>query len=830
MNRAATAVLGVVLLSAAGGCRALRGPAWSPDGRFLAYTSYRFSAGDRSAPPTGDLYVLEAAATDPKPRLLARGAGRPAWDADGRTLYFLGDQNKQGFYTVLYRARPFATEGGGGGGAEAVLNLGGKHPTDLQLSYDGKVALLCMGDSPAPDAPCSLMLWLPKENKQVSLDKLGKVYSPALAPDGRTLFFAARTGNGGGTTGGGDGVGGAGMVGAAVFSLELDGSNPRQVFPKTAKQQTGAGSYLIYPLPDNARFLFYAPGEETIWVVRRDGSGLRRRAKPPGLRGPVMVSIADDSKSAVLTMARSTADGPRFSAFNLDLVRDSPRGRKGWKRLTAGTGGWFGSNDEAAVPFGGHAVAPGRHGGGKMRAWLSPAGLALERKDKTKFFPLTAREALAAAEAYAKMKRTDEALLALKLCRFLIERDGEEGVRAAGGKEKFDAAAAEKTFLAVKAEYLEAGILAAAGRSKAGMACVQALLLYPVRPEGLPLFFRSGNNFTDGFGLPPTAPAATAATEKLLNAAVSAARNDRLLLLLKTAFTQRRKGNPGGAATPLLQGEPLAGDERLTGGLKFLQGLVALESGAPGEAAPKLEAAARTPDWPQAAYAAGLAAVAYALEGSARSKKKVAELLEFGTGLGGPTAADFAALKTEASSAVWGRKKAGKEVPVPGKATRVWFEREEYSVPRAALRPFFVAGEAAEAGAGARPRLSAVETRIVSRLRFGEPGKRARTAVVVPALTSPPVVSPGGDYVAFAVVGDVFPVSPAPCRLYVVSFSGRFLIGNEKALAAGAVSGREIIKTVEWKSEAEVEISGVAIDPFGREKPFHRTERLGAKQ
>jgi dipeptidyl aminopeptidase/acylaminoacyl peptidase len=64
-------------------------PAWSPDGRQIAFTSDRTE--DRDYRPTDDLYVMPVVAGEP--RCLTRGdldCASPSWSPDGQSLAFLG--------------------------------------------------------------------------------------------------------------------------------------------------------------------------------------------------------------------------------------------------------------------------------------------------------------------------------------------------------------------------------------------------------------------------------------------------------------------------------------------------------------------------------------------------------------------------------------------------------------------------------------------------------------------------------------------------------------------------------------------------------------------
>ena len=72
-------------------------PAWSPDGRVLAFTSYREADEDRTF--RSDIYVLALDDEAARPRKLTASKGRSGsttWSPDGRTLAYLGHDEGEG--------------------------------------------------------------------------------------------------------------------------------------------------------------------------------------------------------------------------------------------------------------------------------------------------------------------------------------------------------------------------------------------------------------------------------------------------------------------------------------------------------------------------------------------------------------------------------------------------------------------------------------------------------------------------------------------------------------------------------------------------------------
>src|SRR5205823_8270582 len=69
--------------------------AWSPDGRAIAFTSYREPDEDRTF--RGDLYVVPAGGGEARKLTASKGSsGAPAWSPDGRTIAYLGHEEGEG--------------------------------------------------------------------------------------------------------------------------------------------------------------------------------------------------------------------------------------------------------------------------------------------------------------------------------------------------------------------------------------------------------------------------------------------------------------------------------------------------------------------------------------------------------------------------------------------------------------------------------------------------------------------------------------------------------------------------------------------------------------
>jgi len=271
-------------------------PAWSPDGRFIAYHSQR----------GGGIWIVPSRGGTPK-RLVAEGS-RPAWSPDGAQIAFQSDEHAD--------AAPFGFAAQNGstiqlitvdGGAVTTLTRNG-NPTGGHAaptwSPDGRYICFAVFDS----GPSNGLWLLERKSGAVRiLHRRDEVYESVFAPDGSSIYIA-----------GGD---------ALIMRLPFDAS-------------TGSvkGSPEIMPVPgvpgvrglsisrDGTRLAFAGLGlSSQIWAqpVRADGSPAgdpRALTSDTSRRNSVPVISPDGTKVAYM----SSRSGERPNLWMMDVDGQHP--------------------------------------------------------------------------------------------------------------------------------------------------------------------------------------------------------------------------------------------------------------------------------------------------------------------------------------------------------------------------------------------------------------------------------------------------------------------------------------------------------------------------
>lgn len=759
-HRGSTGVLPVVLLLSLCGCQELRGPVWSPDGTLIAYTAY--SRPEKPSEPLAtSVYLADPENATGITTLLAENAAFPTWSLNGSELYLLGHR-RGAFYTSILCHRPGGRKPGEGM-LETVLQDNGFRLVGFQMSADSASALLCSARTPKPGAPQTLEFMQMRDRTRVSLNQLGEVYSPALSPDGRVLAYSQRPA----------GAGAKPFV--AVLELDRKPLQPATIFPTAESDEPAASHYVIHFFPDSDQLLFYAPFGKSIWTARRDGKKLRSFALPAGYSVPLLVTLSNDGRSAAVTFARPVDNEIQYDVYELNL------GKGNFRKLDGG------STDL----LGGHAPEPRLARGAETTrwAWFSAGGLTVGSPQKAIYFPRTAKEFLAASEAYLRQNEPQKALDAAAKAR-----EVQPPPLDPGDLWRAEARAA----------------LAIGNGAQAASAWEFALLQYPVGKKGLPWAFPAGS------GLPN--PINTDLSLKDLAAFGVAAPEDKLLGALHAAYAARTKGQPQEALLLYAKAVEMCPSEAMVAGVKFQAGLAAYEAGQPMQAGEYWESAARCPAFPQADYAAGLSAMAYKLDGRPGMNERADAALRLGITRNSNLKNDLVALPRDLHGRSYLGKHTGTEEKSPDQNLRAWFEVTTYELPSAALCPYTMLD------AENQEVLRYVGCSRVTLSELNVAGLPAGTQRLVkaPFPTSTPLFSPDGMMIAFQVQGDLFPKGRGFCEAYVVGLNGAVLQGNPGALASGQLASRARITSLQWTGPQALTESGTTIDAFGNETPFQK--------
>ena len=283
----------------------VQAPAWSPDGRRIAYLSRRDD--------TKDLHVVNADGSGE--RRLTRDAtntATPAWSPDARTLAFESARDgTTGVYAV-----------NADGSGQRRLARDGRAPA---WSPDGRTIAFFSGSK--------LYLMNADGSEHLALTKPGTgAWRPSRAwsPDGRKLAFL--------------GVGDCGQFCFNLYVVNSNGSGLRNLTSKLAPRNSDRGpAFDLTWSPDGRKLAFVRHGTafgKPIYVVNADGSGLRNLTpRPQGANtrpawspnGRKLAFVSDrDGNSEVYVM---NADGSgqrnltRKPAYDADPAW-SPDGRK----------------------------------------------------------------------------------------------------------------------------------------------------------------------------------------------------------------------------------------------------------------------------------------------------------------------------------------------------------------------------------------------------------------------------------------------------------------------------------------------------------------------
>jgi Tol biopolymer transport system component/DNA-binding winged helix-turn-helix (wHTH) protein len=271
-------------------------PAWSPDGRFIAYHSQR----------GGGIWIVPSRGGTP--RQLAAEGSRPAWSPDGSHLAFQSDEHADAapFGFAAQNGSTIQLIGANGGAVTSLTRSGsptGGHAAPA-WSPDGRFICFAVFDS----GPSNGLWLLDRKSGAVRiLHRRDEVYESVFAPDGSSIYIA-----------GGD---------ALITRLPFD-----------AASGIVTGSAEIMPVPgvpgvrglsisrDGARLAFAGLGlSSQIWAqpVRADGSAAgepRALTSDTSRRNSVPVISPDGTKVAYM----SSRQGEHPNLWMMDIDGQHP--------------------------------------------------------------------------------------------------------------------------------------------------------------------------------------------------------------------------------------------------------------------------------------------------------------------------------------------------------------------------------------------------------------------------------------------------------------------------------------------------------------------------
>lgn len=236
---------------------ATEGPAWSPDGRMLAFVVGKNAPSSRDITSKVDLYVSTAAGR--RPRRLTRQASRVgavAWSPQGKRLVFVKAAKGSGSSLWIV--------GVDGGTARRVTH----GSTDLEPSWapnGGTIGFLRVDTTTFQGG-----IWVVRPDGSGLhriLSRLKNIGEPVWSPDGsRLLVHDSRT----------------------MYSVRPDGRDRRTIARLSADPRGAREDPQPAWSPDGRWVVFCQlrnKGVEgsDIWIVRADGTGLRRVTQSTGV-------------------------------------------------------------------------------------------------------------------------------------------------------------------------------------------------------------------------------------------------------------------------------------------------------------------------------------------------------------------------------------------------------------------------------------------------------------------------------------------------------------------------------------------------------------------
>lgn len=217
-----------------------RNPAWSPDGKSIAYLSRRSGSIDNTSPGTLVIQSLETGQEKTIPTAFTYG-GQPMWFPDGQSILegSRNSQNHTSFYKVDLKT----------GGVRELINMGTAAPPAMALSPDAKTVFA----APLDQKPGIVAAFdLATGHRTNIYAAANPIFSIAASPDGSKVAFVAEKRAGSGQRGP-----------SHLYVTNPDGSNPRDLFA-------------VHHQDANVTAIAWAPDSRSLYFVRSDDPSIGR--------------------------------------------------------------------------------------------------------------------------------------------------------------------------------------------------------------------------------------------------------------------------------------------------------------------------------------------------------------------------------------------------------------------------------------------------------------------------------------------------------------------------------------------------------------------------